>query len=289
MSRLTPGQRYLVVVPSVDLQIHDRNDPWEPPFAPLLISKANKLKACIVHVNRSELLVTLHPDYNPGSMDLCEMMACIEALRKITETFYIEADLHLFMPSQTNEERHIDDYDLHSSFEYQRDNVKRMSSLPQLPLNTIRLFLSHHNYVGNSYISRLGLDLINWQGFPVYVPGRYVGEFKPHMNLTLKGMSLNAALAFGRSVSTVLSKLPLTTSHFVARASSARHCIRTGTASRSHQRRSVHTSITLRRTSQRLYTDDRTKLHQDRPPSYRRKILGLCEAPGWIQGVREEI
>lgn len=198
--------RYLIVIPSILPEVGNDIAPWEAPFIELITSRRNKLKACVLPGKPAMVSVTLFPGYQPCSTDLCQVMACGELLRRITDRNVPCALVRLYKQDRTADERDIVDQELETAFTSHHKNIRSLSVEP-VPFMDIRLFLTPQETLSTDFVTRLSVDILSWQSLAVYIccDGNLGREQQKKvaesLHLGVYVALFDQALAFGRAVS----------------------------------------------------------------------------------------
>lgn len=208
--------RYLTVIPShkPDFGTVQQPSAWDPPFISLVTSNRNQLKACIVAGKDSTVSVNMYDHYRPCSSDILDLMMSVQYLRKVTEDYYLHGQFHLCIKHKADAHAaQTDDETLRKAFEDQGAVVERMSGIIAfLPFRTATLMLTpQQDSPDDNYISRISVDLLNWQS---QVAMRYCGangELQDDrlpakaFGIRVSGALYDQAVAFGRTVSVYCS------------------------------------------------------------------------------------
>jgi hypothetical protein len=203
--------RYLTVIPShlPDFGTVRQPSAWDPPFISLITSNRNQLKACMVAGKDSTVSVNVYDHYRPCTSDLLDLMMSVQYLRKVTADYYLHGLFRLCIKHQADaHDAQTDDETLRKAFEDQAAVVEGMSGIIAfLPFRTAALMLTpQQDSPDNNYISRISVDLLNWQS---QVAMRYCGangevqEDRLPAKAFLIGVSgalYDQAVAFGRTV-----------------------------------------------------------------------------------------
>jgi hypothetical protein len=192
--------RYLVLIPSTKPRLYRRPFAGELSFLPVITDRANKLKVCLVHVDRWSIYATLYANYRPCSTDVCEVMVCAGLVAGITDADYSHIHIYLSKCNGCSLNSDIDDEELESAFDRQQTDIKAWSSPPVSFRDTV-LYLPEDDDVPNDFFSRLSVDLINLGGAQVHFPGSGPDGCDMPMSVVVHDATFDAALAFARSVS----------------------------------------------------------------------------------------
>jgi hypothetical protein len=197
--------RYLIVIPTVLPKFAADLAPWEPPFLDLIIAQRNRLKTCLIPGKTHNVSVTLFLGYQPCSADICQVVACVELLRRLTKHNPPVALVRLYEQDR-KDKRQSDDAELSAAFARQSKAIQVLSLKP-LPLLDIRLFLNPRADLSDDFVARLLVDILSWESHALWIGCDAVMESAHHrrviesLGLSFQVSVFDHAIAFGRAVS----------------------------------------------------------------------------------------